>query len=277
MTQKPRVIQIDTNEWAFVQPAVLSSEETFLQYTSALNMLDTNDPFAEMMLKAIIKEHPFHLDAYNYLSVAFRNQEKVFESYLVAEKGYRIGKECFPEDFQINEAILPYVNSDNRPFLRACHIWGLELQFNEEFDRAIEIYDQMLQLNPLDNQGARHLKLECLFMLKSFAAAKELLESYPSEFSIEFTYGKVFLALIDGDQKSAELLLGDAMASNAYLPAEIIKKRHTPPSGFLEEEILAGSRHEAYEYWVDYAEICIQPAVIEFFERTKPVWSKKKK
>ncbi|SHL21119.1 Tetratricopeptide repeat-containing protein [Chitinophaga jiangningensis] len=276
MIQKPHVTNIANNEWAFIQPAAFSNEETLQQYTVAVGMLDTNDVYAELILKAIIKDHPYHLDAYNHLSVAFRNQEKAFESYLVAEKSYRLGRECFPKEFKIKNARLPYINSDNRPFLRACHIWGLELQFNEEYERAIEIFDEMLQLNPNDNQGARHLKLECLFVLKDFAAANQLLQSYPGESSIEFTYGKIFIAILAGDQKSAEQLLGDAVATNPYLPAEIVKKRHTPPPGFLDEEITVGSRHEAYEYWFDYADICMQQPVIEFFESMKPVWSKKK-
>ncbi|NIG57609.1 tetratricopeptide repeat protein [Chitinophaga sp. Cy-1792] len=277
MAHIPQVVKSTDNEWEFILPKEFSNEQTLQQYTAAVGMLDTNDVFTEVILKQVIKEHPYHLDAYNHLSVAFRNQEKEFESYLVAEKGYRLGKECFPKDFQLKNARLSYLNSDNRPYLRSCHIWGLELQFNEEFEKAIEVFDEMLQLNPNDNQGARHLKLECLFALKDYAGAKHLLKNYPGENSIEFTYGKLLLAILDGDKKNAEKLLPEAVERNPFVPAEIVKKRHTPPPGFLEQEMTPGSRDEAFEYWHDYSDICTQEEVIDFFEETKKVWSKKKK
>ncbi|MBV8252568.1 MAG: tetratricopeptide repeat protein [Chitinophaga sp.] len=277
MVLKPRVEKSMENEWEFIHPQDFYNDKTLEQYTAAIGMLDTNDVFSELILKQIIKEHPYHLDAYNHLSVAFRNQEKEFESYLVAEKSYRLGKECFPKEFKVKNARLSWYVTNNRPYLRACHLWGLELQFNDEFDRAIEVFNEMLQLNPTDNQGARHLKLECLFALRDYSAAKTLLNTYPHEHSIEFSYGKLLLAVLDGKQKSAEQLLTDAIAVNPYLPAEIVKKRHTPPAGFLSEDIVLGSRHEAYEYWYDYADICTQQPIIDFFELTKKIWSKKKK
>ncbi|RAJ88101.1 transcriptional repressor TCF25 [Chitinophaga dinghuensis] len=277
MILKPRVEKSTGNEWEFILPDDFYGEKTLEQYTAAIGMLNTDDVFSEIILKQIIKEHPYFLDAYNHLSVAFRNQEKEFESYLVAEKVYRLGKECFPKEFKIKTARLSWQITNNRPYLRACHLYGLELQFNEEFDKAIEVYNEMLQLNPLDNQGARHLKLECLFALEDYSAARDLLDSYPVEHTISFAYGKLLLAILDEDHKSAAQLLVDAIAVNPYLPAEIVKKRHTPPAGFLEEEMPAGSLHEAFEYWTDYIDIYTQQPIIDFFESTKKIWATKKK
>lgn len=46
---------------------------------------------------------------------------------------------------------------DNRPFLRCMHSYGLCLWRLGRFDEAAHIFENMLWLNPSDNQGVRFL------------------------------------------------------------------------------------------------------------------------
>ena len=49
---------------------------------------------------------------------------------------------------------------DNRPYLRCLHGYGLCLWRLGYFDEAEEMFERMLWLNPVDNQGARFLIAE---------------------------------------------------------------------------------------------------------------------
>jgi hypothetical protein len=53
--------------------------------------------------------------------------------------------------------VLPWGLMDNRPFLRCMHGYGLCLWRLGHFDEAEHIFQQMLWMNPSDNQGVRFL------------------------------------------------------------------------------------------------------------------------
>jgi hypothetical protein len=70
------------------------------------------------------------------------------------EVGFRIGRLSLGDDFV---GVLPWEFIDNRPFLRCMHGYGLCLWRLERYGEAEEIFQQMLWLDPDDNQGARFL------------------------------------------------------------------------------------------------------------------------
>ncbi len=104
--QKPKVVQFIENEWQFVFPRSMESEQTFNDYYGGVELLGHDDAAAEKIFKKLIHKHPYHIDAYNHLSLAFKNQKKPFESFLTAEKGYWIGKMCLPKEFKIGKSKL---------------------------------------------------------------------------------------------------------------------------------------------------------------------------
>ena len=84
--QKPKVVNFHESEWEFVFPPSIDNEKTYNFYYEGVELLDYNDVEAEQIFKKIIKKHPYHIDAYNHLSIAFKNQKKSFESFLTEEK-----------------------------------------------------------------------------------------------------------------------------------------------------------------------------------------------
>ena len=60
----------------------------------------------------------------------------------------------------LDEQAIPELKSeatDNRPFLRCMHGFGLCLWRLRRFEEAERIFDRMLWLNPSDNQGVRFM------------------------------------------------------------------------------------------------------------------------
>jgi tetratricopeptide (TPR) repeat protein len=169
---KPNLVNYGENEWEFVYPPNIDNESVYNEFWEGVEQLDYNDKIAEKIFKLLIKKHPFYLDAYNHLSIAFRNQNKTFESFITAEKAYNLGKSIFPKEFNKDKDELIWSNHDNRPFLRCCQTFGQEYQLQNKYKKAIEIYSEILHYNNGDNQGIRYLILECLFALKDYKQAE---------------------------------------------------------------------------------------------------------
>lgn len=72
------------------------------------------------------------------------------------EVGVKIGGLSFSNDKGFN-GVLPWGPINNRPFLRCLHGYGLSLWRLGKSDEAREVFNRMLWLNPLDNQGIRFL------------------------------------------------------------------------------------------------------------------------
>ncbi|WP_299463786.1 tetratricopeptide repeat protein [uncultured Microscilla sp.] len=245
----PMVYEYDTNTWTFAFPSIIFESNVFDELWNAIDSLDYQDNLAEEKLRNIIKKYPYHIDAYNHLSLACQNQNKNEESFSYAQKAYSLGKECFPKNFSLTKNNLNWSVTDNRPFLRACKILGLEYQERGMYKQAQELYKEILLLNENDHQDVRYLYLECLFLSKEYNQAQTFIEKYYDETSVEFVYGKIIILILNNHHKRAQELLEQATKVNQYLP-EIIKNNPSKRilSAFNNYSIRCGSVEEALYY-----------------------------
>lgn len=86
------------------------------------------------------------------------------------EVGVKIGDLSFSDVIGFN-GVLPWRHINNRPFLRCLHGYGLSLWRLGKSEEAREVFNRMLWLNPLDNQGVR-------FLLADIDAGKTWYELY---------------------------------------------------------------------------------------------------
>jgi len=238
--------------------------------------LDYDDLAAEQIFKKVIRKYPYHIDAYNYLSLAFKNQKKIFESFLTAEKAYLLGKSCFPKEFKQAKHKLHWGNLENRPFLRSCHILGMEYQDKKQYKEAIQLYSEILSYNEEDHQGVRYLLLECFFAVKDYEAAGKLLRKHKEDWGIEFVYGRLLLAIINNEKERLESLLADAIKRNKFVPEEVAKNKHVAPPPFrlpgepyFDAGSPMGSIQEAYEYWKNNKSLLNDKRIKVFFAELK--------
>ena len=68
-----------------------------------------------------------------------------------------MGLEYLPAAVRSGSGTLPWLMIDNRPFLRAYHGLALKLPKRGKVERALEMFLQLLDWNPNDNQGVREL------------------------------------------------------------------------------------------------------------------------
>lgn len=271
--EKPIVQKYNENNWEFIFPPSIDNEKLSDEFWNAVAYLDNNDLVAEKILKRLIAKHPYYIDAYNHLSIAFRNQGKEFESLLTAEKSFNLGISCLPKSFNLKKDKLIWPNIDNRPFLRACQSFGLECQYHKKYSEAIEVYKLNLKLNEEDHQGIRYLLLETFFATKDYKEAQRLLKKYAYDFSIEFKFGAVAISILNDNFKQANKHLVEAIQTNNFFINEVIKDKHVKPLPYripgepnFDAGLTLGSIQQAFDYWKRNESLYKNKKIVSYFK-----------
>jgi tetratricopeptide (TPR) repeat protein len=108
---------------------------------------------ARQLLMRLIQDDPRCLDAYAHLGI-FDFDKSPKRALLHYERGVEIGRHALGPGFH---GVLAWGLIDNRPFLRCLHGLGLCLWRLQRFEEAEALFQEMLWLNPNDNQGVRFL------------------------------------------------------------------------------------------------------------------------
>jgi hypothetical protein len=120
---------------------------------------------------------------------------------------------------------------ETRPYMRARQGLANTLWELGRTEEAMQHFQEMLQLNPNDNQGIRYSLLQLLLTMNRDTEAQELLGQYEDEGTAEWLYTRALLAFRVGgsDDKSAARLLRAALKQNPHAPAYLIGRRRVPP------------------------------------------------
>ncbi|MCF6210261.1 MAG: tetratricopeptide repeat protein [Gammaproteobacteria bacterium] len=162
------------------------------------------------------------------------------------EAGERaLGSQAFEEDKGHFWGLL-----ETRPYMRAS--LGLAQCLWEKGDRnaAIQRYQQMLELNPNDNQGVRQTLLGCLMDEKRHDEAEVLILAYPDDWSACWRYARALIAYrYEQDTKNSRDYRKQALESNKHVPAYLAGKRKMPK--YLPDYVGVGDKNEAIAYVLD--------------------------
>lgn len=259
-------------KWEFRYAELEHNNSVYETFWKGVELIESSPFQAEIIFKKLIEDFPYFIDAYNSLSTVFKSTSRSFESRLTAEKSYSIGRKAFPKDFNPQMDKLKWDILRNRPFLRACQIYGIELQDSGDHPEAIAIFDEGLHLNPTDNQGLRYLKLQSLYYLNDLAGVEWLLKNNEEDWSVEFLYGRTNLEILKGDYENALKALQKSREINEFLPDIIIKplnmKEHqTLEVPYHEFGAPQGSKQEALEHWDEYKFLYGRKEIIAFYKK----------
>ena len=156
-----------------------------------------------------------------------------------------LGPEAFEEDVGHFWGLL-----DTRPYMRARIGLAETLWQLGERGAAIDHVQDMLRLNPGDNQGVRYRLASWFLTTGDHDALKELLGAYDDDGSAEWTYATALLAFREnGKTKAAKSALKAAWNSNAHVPDFLLRTKQMPKRlpGFY----ALGSEDEAVLYVLD--------------------------
>ncbi len=151
-----------------------------------------------------------------------------------------------------------------RPYMRVLETLGGEMAaFGMNLD-AIAIYEEMLALNPNDNQGVREPLLGLYLAVNDVIGAGKLLKRYKEDPSACFAWGRVIERLMAEDHTGAEAAFRKAMQANPFVVRQLTGREPVPRGlpdlyelGSVEEATLclhylsaAWAAHKEAVFWV---------------------------
>ncbi|MBL8796927.1 MAG: hypothetical protein JNM56_23700 [Planctomycetia bacterium] len=187
---------------------------------------------------------PHCADAYVLLAEHAPSRKEAIELY---EKGVQVGERAIgPEVFQ--QAVGHFWGLlETRPYMRARLGLAHSLWTSGRRDEAIAHLQEILRLNPGDNQGIRYTLAGFLLSQDRDDDLANLLKQYPDEGSAAWAYTKALLAFRQhGDTPEAKKLLKEAVKTNKHVPAYLLGEKfppHEQPSHYS-----PGQESEALEY-----------------------------
>jgi len=230
----------------------LELEETHMDQAMELIDKARNEVHASKkqrnLLKKAIKICPDCADAYCLLATTLTNPEERLDLLKQAvEAGERFaGSDAFQQDVGHFWGIL-----ETRPYMRARqqlaeHFW----QTGEQQD-AIAHYQDMLRLNPNDNQGLRYTLLAWLMETNRISEANALLTQYSGDAQATWLYSKTLLSFREeGNTKKSQDFLQKAYKKNRYILEYLNEPSRIPDE--LPNCYAIGSEEEALFYLNDH-------------------------
>jgi tetratricopeptide (TPR) repeat protein len=169
--------------------------------------------------------NPNCVDAYVILAEKTKSLE---DAILMYEKGIQAGeRELGKEFFKENKGFF-WGLTETRPFMRAKQHYAEALSLLGNVNEAIVQYEELLELNPMDNQGVRYSLFVAYVDAGEYKKASNLLQQY-DEATAHGTYNKLLLELSEkGFTKKAQLLVKAAKKENKYVIPYLVGKKRLP-------------------------------------------------
>lgn len=182
---------------------------------------------AVALAKKALSISPDCADAYNFL--AEQTAKSVEEAIDLYAKGVQageraIGKQAFKEDVGHFWGLL-----ETRPYMRARAALAECLWAGGRHDEAVAHYQDLLRLNPNDNQGIRYLLMPCLIEMSCDKDAEKLFKQFDDDGMATWMYSRVLLDFRKhGDSSKADASLKAALAENKFVPSYLLGRKKMP-------------------------------------------------
>jgi tetratricopeptide (TPR) repeat protein len=196
----------------------VGSDSAFEAQESFFSALDAkrDDTIIKRLIKAV-RTDPNNPDALSsllgWVMPKATPEEKlpILQGILKAAKRHLGGEKVFKECEGVFWGVI-----ETRPYMRAHHAYAKALYDAGQLEQAGLEMRAMLELNPNDNQGIRYELLPVYLEQPELLAAKKLVLQYKEEGSAMWAWGKLLLALLQDDQKTAQKLLLEARDTNPH-------------------------------------------------------------
>jgi tetratricopeptide (TPR) repeat protein len=156
---------------------------------------------------------------------------------------------------------------ETRPYMRAREWFAESLWTLGRGEEAVEHFEDMLRLNPEDNQGVRYRLADLLLSLARHDSLAELLDRYKDDDLAHWSYTRTLLAFrLEGDSTEALRHLRQALRANSHVPKFLLGLKPLP----LEEPSLfsPGREDEAALYAASAIDLWRNtPGALEWLKR----------
>lgn len=196
------------------------------------------------LIEQALEIYPNSPDAYGLLAEHEQDHRK--RHYLL-RKAIDVGeKDLGPDFFKENKGHFWGI-VETRPYMRAKASYAISLDQMGFIEEAIKQYEELLELNPSDNQGIRGLLITLYIETELFDKASQLLEEYKDDITATFMFSKALVSYrTEGMDGQAYELLKKAHEQNPYVLNYLLKRKNIPSQIF--GYITLGDENEAISY-----------------------------
>jgi tetratricopeptide (TPR) repeat protein len=179
------------------------------------------------LAKKALALSPLCADAYMLLAQeSAQGLDEAIDLYRqgVAAGEKALGKRVFRDDVGHFWGLL-----ETRPYMRARQALAEALWKKGEKDEAVTHYQDMLRLNPNDNQGIRYLLIDWLLELGRDAETAALIKRYKNDGAASWSWSRALLAFRqNGESREAGAALAAAMRNNKYIAPLLLGETKMP-------------------------------------------------
>jgi tetratricopeptide (TPR) repeat protein len=197
------------------------------------------------MARRALEISPDCADAYVMLAEdTARNHAEALELY---QKGIAAGERALgPKTFEEQKGHFWGI-LETRPYMRARNGLAECLREMGRTAEAIDHFQELLRLNPNDNQGNRDLLAACYLEAGRDSDAWDLLNRYPEGITASWTYTAALVQFrMHGDSKNARKALKHAISQNPRVQGYLCGRKRMPRE--IPNQYSIGSDDEAVIY-----------------------------
>ena len=179
-----------------------------------------------------------------YLLLADLESNNYRERFELLRQGVAAGRRALGKPFFREHVGDFWGFLESRPFMRAMAALAATLWETGQSDEALATWQEMLRLNPNDNQGVRYQLLAALLELRHDDKAAALEKAYDEDGATEWRYAVALLTFRrEGKSAAAGEKLRAAFIQNPYVPTYLLGHKKIPKS--IPDQIISGSEDEA--------------------------------
>jgi len=165
-------------------------------------------------------------DAYVLLSEQARDRD---EARRLLEQGVAAGERALGKEYFEENAGNFWGLLETRPYMRARQGLAQILWAQGERDAAVAHYQEILRLNPGDNQGIRDPLVTCLLQMGRDQEAEEVMSRFEDDGMAWMAYSRALVAFRrEGDSEKSQKLVRAAVKHNRHVPAYLLGRKKLP-------------------------------------------------
>lgn len=219
----------------------------------------------QQLARQALELWPDCIPAYEYLSATARSKQ---QRIAYVEKGVEIGQRLFGGEFREKNAGNFWHITETRPYMRCLNYLAHFSAGAGNLSKAIVIWEDILRLNPSDNQGVRYSLLPALLRQRDLKSYHKYRKEYPENTAPLYFNDALADFMEAGATPSAGRRLQIAANNNRYIIPLLL---HDAPPSNVPDSYALHSPEEAQIYasdaWQLWREI---PGALEWLKGFQP-------
>lgn len=196
------------------------------------------------LIEEALEIYPNSPDAY---LLKAEDTDSMDEKYQLFHQAVKAGKDDLGRKFFKENKGHFWMITETRPFMRAMDALANAQNYSGDIEAAIATYEEMLELNPGDNQGVRYILLTLYLEVEQYKDAQALIDQYEGDIAANFQFNNALLHFYrDGLTAKTKSLLKKAHKYNSNVKDYLNGKKSIP--SHAPDFIGMGDESEAIEY-----------------------------